>query len=71
MLTFQARGHRNALFWMQIFFKKTIVGGGDPLPAPSPSTPSAVLVGASRPGSAIPNEETPKFCSGYVLELKL
>jgi hypothetical protein len=57
MLTFQARGHQNALFCMQIF--KKISGGYTPGPPlregatpslhPPPARPSAVRVGASRP----------------------
>ena len=56
MLTFQARGHQNALFCMQIFKKISgvlpptpIAGGGDPSLHSPPARPSAVRVGASRP----------------------
>jgi hypothetical protein len=49
MLTFQARGHQNALFCMQIFKKNPIAGEGTPSLHPPPTRPSAVRVRASRP----------------------
>ena len=78
MLTFQARGHQNALFCMQIF--KKISGGYTPGPplregaTPSlhspPARPLAVRMGALRPRLCGPkrrNLNPLKFYSGYAL----
>ena len=67
MLTFQARGHQNALFWMQIFKKNPGVRATPPCTFPQHGRARGRFAPPAPPSQTNKLEPPPKFFSGYAL----